>query len=87
MQAFFLFRQSTDLVSIRERLVARYGNIRATDTPIADIEATLEQVTFSEKNIPELKLALQTIHACFDQINLDFLKHYNVKQALNCVGK
>ena len=46
MQALFPFWQVTDLVSIRERLVARFG-----------------------------------------QINLDFLKHCSVKQALSCIGK
>ena len=128
MQPIFPFRQATDLVSIRKRLVARFGKIRVeerpdpvsqfvgsfigsrtydwkswdafvrlvrrypswdavADAPVADIEATLEGVTFSEKKAPELRQALQAIRASFGQINLDFLKHHSVDQALNCLEK
>lgn len=61
MQAFFPFRQAIDLVSIREHFVACSGNIRVADASIVDIEATFEEVTFSEKKVPELRLALRTI--------------------------
>ena len=126
MQALFPFRQATDLVSIRERLVARFGKIRVeerpdpvsqfvgsfigsrtydwkswdafvrlvrrypnwdavADAPVADIEATLEGVTYSEKKAPILRQALQTIRARFGQINLDFLADYSVDLAMNCL--
>jgi protein ImuA len=126
MQVIFPFRQTIDLASIRERLLARFGKIRVEERPdpvcqfvgsfigsrtydkkswdafarlmqrypswdaladasIADIQATLEDVTFSEKKAPELKQALQAIRRRFGQINLDFLKHYSVDQALNCL--
>ena len=68
------------------RLVRRYPNWDAlADAPVADIEATLEGVTFSEKKAPELRQALRAIRTSFGRINLDFLKHYNVDQALNCL--
>jgi len=69
MQAFFPFRQATNLVSIRERLVAHFGNIRVTDRP----------------DPVSLKRALRAIHACFGQINFGFLGRYSVDQALNCL--
>jgi protein ImuA len=68
------------------QLVRRYPSWDAiADAPVADIEATLEGVTFSEKKAPELKQALHTIRTRFGQINLDFLGSYDVDQALNCL--
>jgi protein ImuA len=68
------------------RLVGRYQGWDAiADAHVADIEATLEGVTFSEKKAPELKQALRVIRTRFGQINLDFLAGYDVDQALNCL--
>ncbi len=68
------------------RLVGRYPSWDAlADATVADIESTLEGVTFSEKKAPELKLALCAIRARFGRINLDFLADYSVDQALNCL--
>ena len=68
------------------QLVRRYPSWDAiADAPVADIEATLEGVTFSEKKAPELKQALRAIRTRFGQINLDFLARYDVDQALNCL--
>ena len=67
-------------------LVRRYPNWDAiADAPVADIEATLEEVTYSEKKASELKQALRAIRTRFDQINLDFLARYDVERALNCL--
>ena len=68
------------------RLVKLYPSWDAlADAPVADIEATIEGVTFSEKKAPELKQALRTIRTRFDQINLDFLAKYDVEQAMSCL--
>ena len=68
------------------RLVRRYPSWDAVaDAPVADIEVTLEGVTFSEKKAPELRQALRAIRTRFGQINLDFLKNQSVDQALNCL--
>lgn len=68
------------------QLVRRYPSWDAiADAPVADIEAVLEGITFSEKKAPELKKALQTIRTRFGQINLDFLGRHDVDQALNCL--
>jgi protein ImuA len=68
------------------RLVGRYPSWDAVaDAPVADIEATLEGVTFPEKKAPELRQALCSIRTRFGQINLDFLADYGVDQALNCL--
>jgi protein ImuA len=70
------------------RLVGRYPNWDAiADAPVADIEATLEGVTFSEKKAPELRQALRAIRTRFGQIDLDFLAQYDVDQALSCLKK
>ena len=69
MQTLFPFRHATNIVSIRERLVARFGNIGVTDRP----------------DPVSPKRALQAIHACFGQINFGFLKHYSVDQDLDCL--
>ena len=68
------------------RLVQRYPSWDAVaDAPVADLEASLEGVTFSEKKAPELKQALRAIRTRFGQINLDFLAGYDVDQALSCL--
>lgn len=68
------------------QLVRRYPNWDAiADAPVADIEATLEGVTYPEKKAPQLKQALRAIRARFGQINLDFLARHDVDQALNCL--
>jgi protein ImuA len=68
------------------RLVQRYPSWDAVaDAPVADIEAVLQGVTFSEKKAPELKQALRAIRTRFGQINLDFLAQYDVDQALSCL--
>lgn len=68
------------------RLVRRYPSWDAVaDAPVADIEATLDGVTYSEKKAPELRQALRTIRTRFGQINLDFLARYDVDQAMNCL--
>jgi endonuclease III len=70
------------------RLVGRYPSWDAlADAPVADIEATLEGVIFSEKKAPELKQALCMIRARFGQIDLDFLSEHSVDKALNCLEK
>ena len=68
------------------RLMRRYPSWDAiADAPVADIEATLEGVTYSEKKAPELRQALRAIRTRFGQINLDFLARYDVDQALSCL--
>ena len=68
------------------RLVRRYPSWDAVaDAPVADIKATLEGVTFSERKAPELRQALQAIRMRFGQINLDFLADHSVEQAMNCL--
>ena len=68
------------------RLVRRYPDWDAVaDAPVADIETTLEGVTFSEKKAPELKQALRAIRARFGQINLNFLVDRDADQALSCL--
>jgi protein ImuA len=68
------------------RLVQRYPSWDAVaDAPVADIEATLEGVTYSEKKAPELRQALRAIRTHFGQINLDFLAGYDVNQAMTCL--
>ena len=68
------------------RLVERYPHWDAiADAPVADLEATLEGVTFPEKKAPELRQALRAIRTRFGQINLDFLTQYDVEQALSCL--
>jgi protein ImuA len=70
------------------RLVQRYPSWDAVaDAPVADIEVTLEGVTFSEKKAPELRQALRSIRTRFGQINLDFFADYSVDQALSCLEK
>lgn len=67
-------------------LVQRYASWDAiADAPVADIEATLEGVTDSEKKAPELQQALRAIRVRHGQINLDFLSGYGIDQALNCL--
>ncbi|NJO32792.1 MAG: hypothetical protein HC869_06255 [Rhodospirillales bacterium] len=68
------------------RLVRRYPSWDAiADAPVADIEATLEGVTYSEKKTLGLRQALRAIRTRYGQINLDFLAGYDVDQALNCL--
>lgn len=68
------------------RLVQRFpGWDAVADAPVADIEATLEGITFPERKAPELKQALRSIRTRFGQINLDFLAGYDVDQALDCL--
>ena len=68
------------------RLVQRYPSWDAiADASVTDIEFALEGVTFSEKKAPELRQALRAIHKRFGQINLDFLKHHSVDEAMNCL--
>ncbi len=68
------------------RLVERYPSWDAlADAPVADIEVAIEGVTFSEKKAPELKQALLTIRERFGRIDLDFLAHHGVDQALICL--
>jgi protein ImuA len=68
------------------RLVERYPSWdNVADAPVADIEATLDGVTYSEKKAPELRQALRSIRTRFGQINLDFLARYDVDQAMNCL--
>ncbi len=70
------------------KLVKRYPSWDAiADAPVADIEATLEGVPFSEKKAPDLKHALCAIRTCFGQINLDFLAKYDVDEAMDCLEK
>ena len=70
------------------QLIQRYPSWDAmADAPVADIEATLEGVTYSEKKAPELRQALRAIRVCYGQINLDFLSRYDVYQALDCLRK
>jgi protein ImuA len=70
------------------RLVQRYPSWDAlADASVADIEAALEGITFSEKKAPELKRALRSIRTRFGQIDLDFLADHSVDQALNCLEK
>ena len=68
------------------RLVERYPSWdEVADASVADLEATLEGVTFSEKKAPGLKQALRAIRTRFGQITLDFLAGYDVDQALSCL--
>lgn len=70
------------------RLVRRYPSWDAiADAPVADIEAALEGVTFSEKKAPNLKQALCAIRTQFGQINLDFLGGLDADQAMDCLEK
>ena len=68
------------------RLVRRYPSWDAiADASVADIEATIDGVTYAEKKAPELRQALRAVRARFGQINFDFLADYDVDQALNCL--
>ncbi len=70
------------------RLVQRYPSWDAVaDAPVADLEAILEGVTFSEKKAPELRQALCSIRTRFGLIDLNFLADHSVDQALNCLEK
>ncbi len=51
-----------------------WPNVR--DAPIADIEHTIQVVTFPEVKAPRLKLALQGITARTGELSLDFLARY-----------
>lgn len=52
------------------------------DAPEEEIEAVLNDVTFSEKKAPELKLALRKIRVRAGALNLDFLENQPVEQGL-----
>ena len=70
------------------RLVRRYPSWDAiADASVADIESTLEGITFSEKKAPSLKQALCAIRTQFGQINLDSLGGLDVDQAMDCLEK
>jgi endonuclease-3 len=65
------------------RLGMRYQSWDAVaDAPVADIEALIRDVTFSERKVPELKGALRKIRACYGKISFDFLIGLDIEQAL-----
>lgn len=50
------------------------------DAPLADIEHTIQVVTFPEIKAPRLKLALQQITARYGSLTLDFLANYRTEK-------
>lgn len=50
------------------------------DAPLADIEHTIQIVTFPEVKAPRLKLALQQITARYGSLTLDFLANYRTEK-------
>ena len=61
------------LAALRARFET-WDNLR--DAPVADIEATIKDVTFPEEKAPRLKLSLTEITARVGTLSLDFLAKY-----------
>lgn len=69
-------RTETTYAALRA-LRDRFGTWESLrDAPVADIEATIPDVTFPEEKAPRLKLALAQITARVGELSLDFLAKY-----------
>lgn len=56
------------------------------DAPVADIEQTIQAVTFPEVKAPRLKLALQQVTARYGSLTLDFLANYRTEKVRAWLG-
>ena len=57
---------------------SRWEDLR--DAPVAEIEATIQHVTFPEEKAPRLKQALEEITARVGELSLDFLAKYRTEK-------